>query len=1191
MMWTIAAFEARQRLRLPSTKIYFAVYFLTGLLLMGASGGAFAGVNMGIVAGGRTLINSPFALHAFITLTSYFGLQTTAAFMGQALVQDFESRAAPLFFTMPISRRAYLGGRFLGAFLALVVVFSSIGLGCFAGTLLPSVQKSMLGPNRLAAYLWPYVVGVLPNLLWSGAIFFSMAALTRKIRGVYAASVVILVGYLIAAGMMEKIESRHLSALLDPLGINATFFTIEYWPVAEQNTRLVPFAGLVLQNRALWLGLGAAMLAVAYARFRFDPTVEGAGKATSRSAEAPVAPPREVPRVAPAPVSYVRLLLPLTWLAFKETVKNLNFLVLVLAGVLTMILGSRAMGAMFGTSTYPVTYAVLEITTGSFTLFLFAILIYFSGELTFRERDARVALITDALPVPTSVPFVSKLLALFLVQALLLGVVLVTGIGIQLAHGYTRFELGQYVVELFGARLVRLCLVAVLAMTVQAVVNHKYAGYFIMVAYYVMVAFLPRFGFEHHLYQYGTVPRYLYSDMNGYGHFVQPIVWFDVYWAAVAVILACVGSLFWVRGEEPSFRVRLRLARARLHGAPAALMAGAAVVAGVTGATIYRNTNVLHRYRTHLEAERLAAATERTYKPREAEPSPRIQAVSFTGEVFPAERRFEATGTYRLQNRTAEPIRRVLVRLPADAIVHRLAVGGVEKATRDDAEHGYRDFDLAAPLAPGAETELSFAIGYHAVGFSNEEKDGNRLAANGTFVDSGIFPHLGYGKDGELEDDDVRRKHGLAPRPRVADLDDPKGRERNYVADDSDWIDFEATVSTSADQLAVAPGTLTRSWEEGGRRFFHYRCPGKVLGFWSVLSARWAKREAQWKDVAIEIDYHPTHADNVDRMIEAVQGSLAYFTAAFGPYQHRLVRILEFPRYQSFAQAFPNTIPFSERVGFIARVDPADDDDLDYPYYVTSHEVAHQWWAHQVIGADVQGSTLLSESLAQYSALMVMKKRYGAGKMRRFLRYELDRYLVGRGTEKKKELPLSRVENQPYIHYQKGSLAMYALQDAIGEEAVNGALARFVKEWGFRGPPYPRSTDLIALLREATPVERRGLVEDLFETITLYDNRALSATYTKHEEGGYRIKLRLSAKKLRADELGAEHEVPLDEPIDVGAVDEKGEPIVLEKRRVTSGEQEIELYAPRLPAKAGIDPLNILIDRTSDDNVTAVKQR
>ena len=126
-------------------------------------------------------------------------------------------------------------------------------------------------------------------------------------------------------------------------------------------------------------------------------------------------------------------------------------------------------------------------------------------------------------------------------------------------------------------------------------------------------------------------------------------------------------------------------------------------------------------------------------------------------------------------------------------------------------------------------------------------------------------------------------------------------------------------------------------------------------------------------------------------------------------------------------------MPFNEASGFTAKVDDKDPKDIDYPYFVTAHEVAHQWWAHQEVPAAVQGAEFVTESLAEYSALMVLKQKYGDAKMRRFLKYELDRYLQGRGTEQKQEQPLLRADGAAYVHYQKGALTLYALQDAIGE--------------------------------------------------------------------------------------------------------------------------------------------------------------
>ena len=159
------------------------------------------------------------------------------------------------------------------------------------------------------------------------------------------------------------------------------------------------------------------------------------------------------------------------------------------------------------------------------------------------------------------------------------------------------------------------------------------------------------------------------------------------------------------------------------------------------------------------------------------------------------------------------------------------------------------------------------------------------------------------------------------------------------------------------------------------------------------------------------------------------------------------IAFIEFPRYQGFAQAFPNTIPYSEGIGFLYGRKTATTRST-WPTSSPRTSSAHQWWAHQVVGGNGQGSTMFSEGLAEYSALTVMEKRFGREAAQKFLRRELDGYLRGRGNERKKEVPLLYVENQPYIHYQKGSLAFYALRDYIGEDRDERGAARVPRKSG-----------------------------------------------------------------------------------------------------------------------------------------------
>lgn len=1187
MIAAIAGFELKRRLARPSTYVYFALFFALAFVLMIAAGGAFSSVSVGLGSGGKVMINSPYSLQQFITLLSYFGLLVTAAVSGQAVYQDFHAGCHPFFFTAPISERQYLAGRFLGAFAVVLIVFCSIGLGCWAGSEMFFLEKSLVGPNHAIAYVQPYLVSVLPNLLFTSALFFGLAALTRKIAPVYVTSVLLLIGYLIASVLSAKLENKTLAALIDPFGLQASARLTEYWTIAEKNSRLVPLSGILLANRLLWSAIGLGVLGLTAWRFRFAHPSEG-GRARldePRSDGAALTVTSSEPAVAPRAVAKWA---GLTWLSFQETVKNVYFAVIVLAGILFMVVAATTMGSLYGTNTYPVTYEVLDLVGGSFSLFMIIIITLYAGELVWRERDARVDQLFDALPIPNWLPFTAKLAALVLTQLLLLGVVMVTGILIQTFKGYYHYELGLYLKELFGLQLVGYALTCVLAMFIHVLVNQKYVGHFIMVVYFLVSSFMTRFGLEHHLYRYGSAPDYTYSDMNGYGHFLRPVFYFDLYWAAFAALLAIVANLFWVRGLELSLRRRVGLARARLTR-PVRLAASVVAVVFVgLGAFIFYNTNILHHYRTEFARNRISADYERRYKHLEKVPQPRITDVDWTADLDPARQALRAHGRYTLVNKTSTPIATVYVEVDPDVTVHRLALGASERPTTSDARVGFHTFALGAPLPPGGATRLEFDLELRARGFENGTAS-TSVVENGTFFSSGELPHIGYAADGELADDDARRKQGLPPRARMADLDDAAARRNTYVSSDADWINLTTTVSTSPDQLAVAPGALEREWQENGRRYFRYRTPRPVLPLYAILSARYQVRRDHWNDVDIEIDYQPGHEYNLARMVAGVQRALDYCTKRFSPYPHKLVRIVEFPRYQSFAQSLPNIIPYSESVGFIAKVDPADENDIDYPFYVTAHEVAHQWWAHQVIGGDVQGSTMLSETMAQYSALMVMKQEFGAEKMKRFLHYELDRYLIGRSFERKKELPLVRVENQPYIHYQKGSLVMYALQDYLGEATVNRALADYLHAVAYQAPPYTNARELVAQLRKVTPPDLQYLIADLFETITLYDNRALKAV-VRPNGSKFDVTLTVSAKKLRAAELGAETEQPLDDLIPVGVYGSDGKLLLLEKRRFQKEQSELTLTVAAPPAKAGIDPLNELIDRRPDDNVIRVEK-
>ncbi len=1194
----IFRFELYQTLRSP-------LFWGTGLFFATMTFGAVTSDSVTIGGGiGNVQRNAPFVILQLLSVMSVIGVFVTTAFVAGAALRDFERGTHELFFSKPMAKLDYLGGRFAGSLVASTGVMVLCSLGILIGSFMPWLEAERIGPTLAGPYLFALAVLVIPNLLLTGALFFALAAASRSWLVTYVGVVVFFAGFFVSSLMLGDVEHQTLGALLDPFGATAINFATRYWTVADKNTALPPLSGLLLWNRLIWTGVGLAVLSLSFATFRTSagaPTYGALGRLMRRrkKAEEGAVGPEE--RLAPVAVpaaardfSSGRNRSLFFHALRRETVgvwKSIPFVVMLAFGMFNLAGSSVVRFERFGTKVYPVTALMLDNIQGSFVFLLVIIVTLYAGELVWRERELKVAEVTDALPVPSWVPLLSKIGALWIVILTFLAVGGLTAIGIQLSQGYTHVEPGLYAKGL-AIVAVRFLLAAVLAVFFQVLCNQKFFGYLAMILFLISQTVLASLNFDHRLYRFADTPSMTYSDMNGYGHFLKGFAWFNLYWACFALLLLVGAVLFWMRGSESVWRLRAREAKARFRGPWRALAAAGLVGWVAIGGWIFWNTNVLNAYVPTDEQEHRQADYEKQYKKYKDLVAPRIIDAEANVDIFPDERRVEIAGRYVLKNKSNRPENEIHFQLDPQVKVRRLSLDPKWR-THFDERLGYSIYQLPVPLAPGATMDLSFQLTVEEKGFVTSNSN-TSLVYNGTFFNNGqYFPGLAYDESRQLQDRNDRRKYGLPPAERMAKLEDVNARRNNYLSGDADWIGFRATVSTSADQIALAPGYLKREWRVGNRRYFRYEMDRPILNFFSFLSARWAVKKDVWhpgqENVAIEIYYDPAHAYNVDRMIDSTKKSLDYFTAHFSPYQHRQVRILEFPRYATFAQSFPNTIPYSEGIGFIA--DLRDPEDIDYVFYVTAHEVAHQWWGHQVIGGAVQGGTMLSESLAQYSALMVMQKEYGKEKMRRFLKYELDQYLQGRGGELIEEMPLMRVENQPYIHYRKGSLVFYALQDAIGEETLDRALARFIAEKAFQEPPYTYTPDLLKILREVTPPAEQGLIRDLFETITLYDLRATTATWTRRGDGKYLVKLTVDAKKLRADGRGIESPLPLDDSIDIGVFGEttkdgkKQETVLyLAKHRLNQEKATFELVVDAKPTEAGIDPLNKRVDRTSDDN-------
>lgn len=1193
-------FEVRYWLRQPMVYIFFLI---VALLPFFATVSPFVSIGGG---SGNVYKNAPSVVYQWYGAMSFIAILMVTAFVNSTAIRDFTSNTSQIVFSTPVQKRSYLVGKFLGSTFIAALPVLGVSLGIVLGSWWPSVDPLRLGPNLLLPHLQAFLIIAVPNIIFSAAIIFAVAVLMRSTMASFIAAIALFVGYSIAGSFMSDISNETLGALVDPFGSAAIDLLTKYWSVQEKNTQLLPMGGVLLWNRMIWIAVAVGIFLIGYFRFSFT---DKAQKAKVQEPDAPAATAFSgvaLPSVsrhfgAKAARMQFRSLFVRDFLGM---LKSTPFIIIMTLGLVQMITALTFVTSMYGNTTYPVTYNVVDVLRGSISFYMLIIVAFYAGQLVWKERDPKIEGIVDALPMATRTNLLAKVSALVALVFVVHVIAALAGMATQLLHGYTRLQPAVYLGYFVLAGTLAFGFWAVLAILVHVLVNNKYMGYFVFILVFVLNLFAwSALNVESNLVALNGTSGLTYSDMNGYGPFLKGWLFFKSYWTVFGVLLLYKAYAWYVRGNETNWRWRLRTAMQRVgrSWAVAAILGVAFVLLAGFG---YYNTKVLNTYKSAEEQEKLQARYEKDYKKYRQMPQPHFTDLSYFIDMDPEARALKYTVDIKLRNKDNVAIDTLYFNVPHRMDV-KIDIAGAELVLNDEALD-QRMYRLATPLAPGAELALKVTGGWQAKGIPNEVEF-TGLVDNGSFFNNmDLIPSIGYDPGGELQDKEKRRKYELPPNERMPKLtDDPKHRMDNYLLHYSDWVNVRTTIGTAEDQIAVAPGSLKKEWTEGGKHWFTYELDYKALNFYSFLSARYEVSREIWKDprgkepdVSLEVYYQKEHGVNVPRMLNSFHKSLDYYTANFGPYRQKQARIIEFPRYASFAQAFPGTMPYSESIGFIT--DLTAKEDIDMVFYVVAHETGHQWWAHQVMGAAMQGSTLLSESMSQYAALMVMEKEYGTGKMRKFLKYEGDKYQNARGSEAIGERPLLTVENQGYIHYNKASVMLYNLRSYLGEDTLNKAFKSLVDSFGYAEPPWPTSLDWYRAVKKVTPDSLNYLLEDNIKYITLYDNKVEEAKAVMNPDSSWTVTMKMSLEKVHADSLGVETEVPMADWLDISVErwpsfgkdkDLNDVPLVQQRMKLTTGEHELTFHVASKPSAVNIDPDHLFFDRHPDDNRLKVEMK
>lgn len=1184
MFLSLLRFEAGYQFRQYAFAGFVFIFLAFGFLL-GSQGYAPANVDF----------NSSFRISFNITLLSLGSLFAIMFFTVSGVLRDYQFGMEPIVLGTAVTKWQFFSSRFSGVFLFSLLVFSMTLPGFALGTIVPGLDPERVAPFNIGHYLWTWLIVVVPNVFICTVPVFVVSIWSKNNIATYATAVMLYAFYwvcsiflnspLLANAVPAAPENMVIAALADPFGIAAFFEQTQFWTPFQKNTQSISFSGPFMWNRIVWMIFSLLLLFVSFKRFSFKKPDAKSKKAVN---------PEEEPQIQ---TTYKRVISNVSGLTYHKTAfwtlvrmefvnvfKSLSFVALLVTWaviVITEIYFRINNGGAYNDSLYPTTNLLIWLIVDPLPILSLILIVFYSGELVWREKVLKFSGIVDATPVSNGKFFLSKALVLLMLPMVLIGVSIIIGMGFQIGEGYYNFELGQYLSMFYYQGCVNIFYIA-LALFVQNLVGNKYFGMVITGVLIIVLgtSFSTMVGIDHPMLRIGRVPAVEFNNMTGFGDYVKPFNHYMLYWGSLGILLVFLSLRLWQRGIVRPFNEKaINLFKGWNYRSRFGVLIST-IGFVVFGILIFYNTNVVGEYRTQTEQLDFRENYERLYKkydvPRQLVPV----NMKTKMDIFPQEGKYTFKANYMLENRSKSAVTEIFVseRFPVSSMMF-------ENATLKEVDTVFniKIFEFDKPLAPGEQVNYSYTLNYEKTGYEIN----NSIVNNGTFImQNSIDPVFGYRSSMEIRDEFERSLRELPPREEE-DADDGHfhNADVSYIK-----LPFESIVSTHKDQTAVASGELINSWTKENRNYYHYKFDKAVIPMIAYYSGVYEIQKEPYKGISIEQYIHPGHDFNKSTISKNVKRTLDYCNENFIQYPFDHIRIVEIPGHWGFGgHAQPGTIAMVEDNLYL--LDNRNVDNFDLVAKRTIHEVAHQWFGHLMTPKNADGGGVITEGITKYIEAVVMEEYFGKRAIWQLSETAGRAYFRGRAFESDAEPPICYEEGQSYLLYGKSFISLLAVKELIGTEKMNMALNALFEKCIHDPEPKLTSEDLLKALYAVTYEENHRLIVDWFRKVITYDLKAESTAVQKLKNGTYEVTLSVSAKRFETENSGAVKPIPIDEPIQIGVfskhpryLDNEHAVLYLKPHRIDKEKMEFKIIVNDLPQFVSVDPLGTRPDENLSNN-------
>ena len=1082
MLGKIIGFELRYRYSKPMTWIFMAMMVFQAIW--------YAKGTYDYYVNDATHLNAAGIIYQSLAGGGMLMIIAIAVITGTALFKNREFGTAETFYSYPVKDRTWVAGKFIAAYvvnLSICLMFA-LGFSLLQYTGLAGPEK--FGPVPWGHIFYGFLIFSVPNMFIITMITLSMVIFFRSMASGYLAVFLLTMLFMIAEGTRENAATITTNYLLDPFGYCFTKDAIELLPVTMKNSAYFRLTGIYFANRALWIGIATVVTFFAFRTFSFKYFIARPVKKGGLSAARDDRPYSGNPVLTPEKrfglFEYVKKLFRLSVLEFKNTVRPVGFRI-VFALLTLMFFGYNYLWNAeyyIQTDILPITSAMTftRLPNGVYMLILLAI---FAGELLFKERSSQVWHITDTLPVPTWVTWLSKYLAMGAVAFLFSLTLLIPGLVAQVLQGYFDIEWSVYFNDIFSYHFgwLNYLMVIALAFFLGAVTVNRFTGHILTVAIIFFIVVFSDMGvIEQVRFMFPFTPGIDdYSEMNGYGVYGDAAGWYAVLWGTLALALLLAGLWFWNRGCIQSAAKRFSLKKTQLN------VAGKIGIVVLLGAFfslqhyVVANDHKLGNFKTDNQKQAEDAEYEKLFKYIENENQPLVCGLDMSIDLQPLQRRADYRFTMNAVNGGIGTIDTLYLSLKDFVHLHRLQLDGtVLQPAWHNEKHGQLAFALPQPITVGDTVTLNGTCTLQYVGFSTKDPQ-RALVYNGSFLEEDIIPRIGYDDDRELSENRHRGSHGLAKlQSRMNPVDDSAARCKEALSPGAVRHKTTIRVHCSGDQTAYASGAFKGTETIQGREYAVYETKFPAAMKWFVGAGRYHTHRAGFVNgTQLRLFYDERHAYNLEHVEAAANDGIRFIEKYLGAYPYSQLSIAEIPFYNDddFYTA-PDAIAISEKHCWTA--DGKREKDLTYIYYVICREMVAHWVEQNMQVADVQGADMLLVALPEACALYYVKEKFGDDILQIYLDKKRKRYGKGRGNESNTEPPLRYADGAGYLEVNKGALELLDVLQTMDVVQFTGCLTSWLRESAQKKAVF---NDFYAELSKHYPADGKASLVEAFETV------------------------------------------------------------------------------------------------------------